>query len=204
MVVDVAIEGCNQIRRPEGRLQFLRVHRVRIRLRDDADARPPRVSEYRDTSALLADEEAQQIICDHCRAHRPCVVTEFANFSCGLVHERPCATRCTHAHRARREQRIVLATDEQWRNSRIGCFETVAPHHHVDACGITTSHFHAVECGECLLDGEVRVARGVRRPGASEVEDGDCIAQTVVANRPVRILQPGEIEAAPLHLGHAQ
>ena len=78
------------------------------------------------------------------------------------------------------------------------------PDHHVHAGRVTTAHLHAIECSEGLLDGEIRVARRVGGTLAGEFEHRNGVAHAVVANRPVRVLQTGELEAATFDLRYRQ
>ena len=104
VVVDVAVECADDQRRVTRAVRLLVVERVRIRLGDDADARPARVAEDHGVGGVGGDRKVQQlVVADRGAQHRG-VVAELADLGRGLVHERERVSRTPHC--ARREQRI--------------------------------------------------------------------------------------------------
>jgi hypothetical protein len=187
VIVDVTVEGGDEIRRSRRRLEFLAVHGVRIGFGNDADARPPRVPEHGHPGTLATDEQPQQVVGGNGGTHDARVVAEFADLGGRLVHERPCIRR--DAHGTGSEQGIVATIGEKRDDARVVVAHAVVPHRHVHARRVASAHFESVECGECLLDGEVRRQCALVRTASGERVHGLGGAQPVHAQCPHRITQ---------------
>ena len=87
MIVDITIQSRNEVGRICIAFELFAVDRVGIRLRDDADARPARVTEHCDARFGLAHQESQQVILQNGMAHSSGVVSELTDFCCCLVDE---------------------------------------------------------------------------------------------------------------------
>ena len=99
VVVDVAVEGRDHVRARAGgrrRLELVAVDRVGVRLGDDADARPPRVTEHRGACRRRRDRDAQQVVAGDRGTQRTGVVAELADLGGRLVDERQHAVDQPH------------------------------------------------------------------------------------------------------------
>ncbi len=86
-VVDVAVECTDHVRRgPATRL--LLVERVRVRFRDAADARPPRVSEHNRLRGVRRQDAPEELVAADRSTQLRGVVAELADLRGGLVDER--------------------------------------------------------------------------------------------------------------------
>jgi len=199
VIVDVTVECGDEIRGSRGGLQLLAVHRVGVGLGNDADARPPRVAEHGHPRTLATDEQPQKVVGGDGTAHHARVVTEFADFGGRFVHEGPCIRRDTHGTGG--EQRIVAAIGEERDDARVVVAHAVVPHRHVHTRRVASAHLETIECGERLLDGEVRRQCALVRAASGEGVHRLGGAQPVHAQCPHRIAQRGQPSGTPFHLG---
>ena len=168
-------------------VELFLVQRVRVRLGDDADARPARVREHRRLRGVGPQREAQQLVVADLRAQPRGVVAELTDLGRGLVDEREVAVG--DAHRARGEQRIGAARRDQPRDRRVGEVEPVAGDEHVQPGGVAAAHLEPVERRQRDLDRVERVERG-RPDGAPPTRSSTARAVPMRsrADRPQRVL----------------
>ena len=95
VVVDVAVERGDDVGRGR-RAELLLVERVRVRLGDDADARPPRVPEHDGLGGVGVEREAEQlVVADRGAQHARCCrrARRSRRRPCRRTTSRPSATR---------------------------------------------------------------------------------------------------------------
>jgi hypothetical protein len=198
MVVDVAVQRSDDVRRTctTGLFEFERVQRVRVRLADDADARPAGVTEDRDLGRRRLQRSTEQRVGNERPAQCRGVVAQLADLCSCLVDERQTPTRAHDG--AGLEERIGPAFGDQ-RVERCG-IDVVAPDEDMEARRVASSHFEAVDRRERLLDGEVATQRRNRRVTPGEHLDLTCGAQPVVSDRPQGVLEVDQSGVGPLEV----
>ena len=197
VVVDVAVEGRHHVRRVgallgAGSLGLVGVERVGVRLTDDADARPPRVSDQRSPRPWRRHGSPEECVGGERRAECCGVVAELADLGRLLVDERqdrPAVSVVRGDDRPVLEQRVVAALGDE-RSERVGV-EIVIPDVEVDARRVAAADLEAIDRGERLLRDEVCPHRRDRGLGTGERLDLTRGAEAVVANRPEDV---GELE----------
>ena len=197
-VVDVAVERADHVGRGTA-AGLLLVERVRVRLGDAADARPPGVPEHDRLGGLRREDAPQELVVADRRPQLRGVVAELTDLGGRLVHERQAVRR--HPHRPRGEQRIGGAGDEQLAHVAGVEIEVVLAHEHVQPGGVAAADLEAVERRERDVDRDV----GVDRHVGSRLERGDRLggAETVVANGPDRVAGPDQRRVDQLDLRRA-
>ena len=187
MVVDVAVQRGHDVRwrRTTGLFEFERVERVRVRLADDANARPAGVAEDRDPRRRRLQRPAEQRIVGQCPAQCRGVVAEFTDLGGSLVHERQTAAGVDDGTGL--EQRVGASGGNE-SCQRLG-LDVVAPHEDVETCGIAAAHFESIDRRERLLDREVAAEHRRRRIASGERLDLTSGSEAVVADRPGSVLE---------------
>ena len=102
---------------------------MRVRLGDDADARPSGVREHRSLRGLRPQREVQEVIVANLRAQSRGVVAQLTDLGGGLVDEGQISVR--GADGARHEEGIRVALRDQTSDRGIVEVKTVAGHQDV-------------------------------------------------------------------------
>ena len=154
-----------------------------VRFGDDADARPTRMAEHRDSRAGCTERLVQQWVATERGTQRRGVVAELPDLGCHLVRERQDLTVSPYG--AARESRIG-ACFECRRDDRVVEVETVVAHEEVQPGGVPPSHLEPIQARQRDLDGGERVHGGFtgRRPRQIGHRRGG--SQAVVLERPPR------------------
>ena len=181
MIIHIAIENGDGYC-PVRRIYFFAIHGVGIWLRDDANTCPSCVPKNCNARIGCLQHLSQQIVCGNCIAHVARVVTQLADFGCCLVHKHDGVCRVANTvvgeQRIRRTQRHCGGHFWCWRRKRC------RGNKNTDAGGISSAHFHAVDCRKRLVNCEVP---GQRRSGSiatSKNMHGVCCTNAITANGP--------------------
>ena len=164
-----------------------------VRLGDDADAGPAGVAEQSDASMRGLEGPAQQGITCEVGPKRSSVVTKLPNLGSCLIDERQRVGRRLNG--VRLEQWVGAAISEQ-HGQRFG-LNVVAPHVQMHASRIAATHFESIDRRESLLDNQVAGERRGRRCRAGQRRHFKNSPQTIVGDRPHRILQRDQVGARP-------
>ena len=139
-----------------GALRLVRIQRVGVRLADDADARPARVTDQRGLGSRRRHRPAQERVGSERGPQRRRVVAELTDLRGLLVDERqhrPTVGVVRRDDRTVLEERVVAALGDE-RRERVG-IDVVVPDVEVDAGRVATADFEAIDRRERLLGNEV-------------------------------------------------